>query len=118
MVPRTIRQVIALLSVFLIVGAVMVCQVHTTAPDHGHAVPHTSHASPSPHSLLDFSCLGLAAVLSVIMTFTLCLFQMLYATPLVLKHAVLIFPLFIPPRPTTRQVRIRGRLRGYPGQHA
>jgi hypothetical protein len=52
------------------------------------------------------------------MTFTLCLFQMLYATPLVLKHAVLIFPLFIPPRPTTRQVRIRGRLRGYPGQHA
>jgi hypothetical protein len=99
-VPRKAHQIVVLLLICMVVGAGMACQLHTTPLDHGHAVPSKSHASSSAHSLLDFSCLGMVAVLLTIMIFASLLFQVLHATPLVVKHAVLVFPPFRPPRHT------------------
>jgi hypothetical protein len=80
----------------------MVCQIHTTPHDHEHTQPSHSHASSSAHSLLDLSCLGVVAVLPTLVLLAALRFQMLCVTPLLLKHTVLAFPPFIPPRQTTR----------------
>jgi len=80
------------------VGAVMACQGHSTPLDQEHALPATSHPSTSAHSGLNFSCMGMTAVLPTIVIFASLLFHVLYATPLLLKYAVIVFPPFIPPR--------------------
>jgi hypothetical protein len=79
----------------------MACQVHTTLLNHEHAMPSTSHSSVSAHSLLDFACMGMAAVLPTVLLFAVLLLQVLHATPLMLKHTVLVFPPFIPPASTS-----------------
>ena len=99
-VPHNARQTVALLFICIAVGAGLACQVHTMALDHGHAIPSTSHHSSSPHSLLDFSCM--TAVLPTLVIFASLLSRVLQITPPVLKHTVLVFPPFIPPRQTTR----------------
>ena len=100
--PRKAQWIIALSLVCLVVGAVMVCQVHTIPPDHGHAQPGHSHPSSSAHSLLDSFCVGVVAVLPTLVLFAALRFQVLRATPLLVKHTVFAFPPFIPPRPITR----------------
>jgi hypothetical protein len=100
-VPRKARQIVALLLICMAVGAAIACQVHTTPLDQGHAMPGQSHPSSSAHSLLDFSCIGMAAVLPTIVIFTSFLFHVWHATPLVLSPAVLAFLPFIPPRQIT-----------------
>jgi hypothetical protein len=82
--------------------AAIACQVHTVPLDHEHAMPSHSHPDSSAHSLFDFSCMGMAAVLPAIVIFAALLFYIVHAMPLVLKHAVLAFPPFIPPRHLTR----------------
>jgi hypothetical protein len=42
--------------------------------------------------------MGMAAVLSTLVMLASCLFQMLHATPLMLKRPALALPPFIPPR--------------------
>ena len=100
-VPGKARQITALLLIGLAIGAGFACQIHTTPLDHGHATASTSHSSTAGHSLLDFSCLSMAAVLPTLVIFASLLFQVLHAPPLALKHTVLAFPPFIPPRSTT-----------------
>lgn len=102
LMPRTTCQIVTLLLICMIVVAVIACQVHITPFDQGHAMPGKSHASTSAHSGLDFSCMGMAAVLPTIVIFASLLFQVVHTTPLVLKYAVFVFPPFIPPRHTTR----------------
>ena len=97
-IPCTPRQVVTLLLICMTIGAVMACQVHITPLDQRHAIPGKSHPSTSAHSGLDFSCMGMAAVLPALVIFASLLFHVLYATPLVLKYAVFVFPPFIPPR--------------------
>ena len=92
------HQIIALLLIGLAVGAGFACQVHTTPLDHAHALPSKSHSHSSAHSLLDFSCIGMAAILPTLMIFASLLFQMVHATPLLLKRVAFAFPPFIPPR--------------------
>jgi hypothetical protein len=96
------HRIIALLLIGLAVGAGFACQIHISPPDHGHAAPGTGQAHSSAHSFLDFACIGMAAILPTLMIFASLLFQMLPATPLLLKRAAFAFPPFIPPRHTTR----------------
>src|SRR5262245_58530524 len=98
LVPRKAQSIVALLLVLITVGAVIACQIHTTAIDHQHAMPARSHHSSSTHALFDFSCIGMAAVLPMVVLFTSLFFHVLYATLLVLKHAGLIVSPFVPPR--------------------
>ena len=65
------RAMMALLLIGLAVGAGFVCQIHTSPLDHGHATPGTSHAHSSAYSFLDFSCIGMAAILPTLMMFRL-----------------------------------------------
>lgn len=102
MVPGKARQILALLLISVAVGAGFVCQVHTTPLDHGHATPSPSHSHSSGHALLDFSCIGMAAILPTLVIFASFLVSVLHATPLRLQRSVFAFPPFIPPRPTTR----------------
>jgi hypothetical protein len=99
-VTHKARLTLALLLICIAIGAGLACQVHTTALDHGHALPGTSHHGSSPHSLLDFSCM--TAVLPTIAIFASVLSGVFHATPLVLKHTGLVFPPFIPPRHSSR----------------
>jgi len=99
---RKTCPIIALLLICVTVGAVIACQVHITSSGHGHAVPSKSHSSSSAHSSLDFSCVGMAAVLPMAVIFASLVFHVLHVTPLVLKYVVLAFPPFIPPRYTIR----------------
>jgi hypothetical protein len=101
-VPRNVRLLIALGLLCIFMGAVLACQVHTVPLDHEHTMPGHSHSSSAGHALLDFSCMGMAAVLPTIVFFAALLFHIVHATPLVLKHAVLAFPPFIPPRHLAR----------------
>jgi len=101
MVLRKARQIVALLLICMAVGAVIACQVYTTPLDQGQAMPSQSDANSSAHSLLAFSCMGMAAVLSTLVIFAWFLFHVLYTTPLVLNPAVLVFPPCIPPRNIT-----------------
>ena len=101
-VPCKARLIVALLLICLSIGAVIVCQVHTVPLDHEHAMPSHSHPDSSAHSLFDFSCMGMAAVLPTIVIFAALLFHRVHTIPLVLKHAVLAFPPFIPPRHLAR----------------
>lgn len=106
MVLRKARQIVALLLICMAVGAVIACQVYTTPLDQGQAMPSQSDANASAHSLLAFSCMGMAAVLPMLVIFAWLLFHVLHTTPLVLNPAVFVFPPFIPPRNTTRQALI------------
>jgi hypothetical protein len=65
-------------------------------------MPGKSHASSPAHASIDFSCIGMAAVLPTAMFFAAFIFQVLPGTPFVLKYTVLAFPPFIPPRYLTR----------------
>jgi hypothetical protein len=105
-VPRTTCQIVALLLICVAAYAAIACQVHLTSSDHEHAVPSNSHSSSAAHASLDFSCLGLTAVLPTAVLFAAFIFQMLPVTPLMRKYAVLAFPPFIPPRYLTRQVLV------------
>jgi hypothetical protein len=100
-VPRKVRLIVALVLICLPVVAAVVCQVHTMPPDHAHAMPSQGHSSSSEHSLFDFSCMGMAAILPMIVMFAAIFFHMVHVTPLASKHPVLVFPLFIPPRRLT-----------------
>ena len=94
------HQIMALLLIGLAVGAGFACQIHTTPLNHEHALPSKSHTHSSASSLLDFSCMGMAAILPTLMIFASLLFQVLHATPLLLKRVAFAFPPFIPPRHT------------------
>ena len=100
--PRKVRLIVALVLICLPVVAAIVCQVHTMPPDHTHAMPSQSHHSSSEHTLFDFSCMGMAAILPTIVIFAAILFHMAHARPLSLKRTVFAFPPFIPPRRLTR----------------
>jgi len=102
LMSRTTCQIVTLLLICMTVVAVIACQVHIAPFDQGHAIPGKSHASTSAHSGLDFSCMGMAAVLPTIVIFASLLFHVVHATPLVLKYVVFVFPPFIPPPSTTR----------------
>lgn len=102
MVPGTARQILALLLISFAVGAGFVCQVHTTPFDHDHATPGTSHSHSSASALLDFTCIGMAAILPTLVIFASFLAYVLHTTPLKLQRPVFAFPPFIPPRLTTR----------------
>ena len=82
--------------------AIVVCQTHLTLFEHEHATPSQSHADSAAHSLLDFSCTGMAAVLPTVVMFALVMFHMLHTLFLVLHPAAPVFPPFVPPRHTTR----------------
>jgi hypothetical protein len=69
-------------------------------------VPSTSHSSSAAHAGLDFSCMGLTAVLPTAVLFAAFISQVLPVTPLMRKYAVLAFPPFIPPRYPTHQVLV------------
>jgi hypothetical protein len=99
---RKFYQGIILLLACLAVMAVVECQFHNTLLDQGHAIPSRSYPSAVAHaSLLDFSCMGMSAVLPTIAIFASFLFHVWHATPLVLNPAVLAFLPFIPPRQIT-----------------
>jgi hypothetical protein len=83
--------------------AVVECQFHTALPEQEHTRSSPSHPGSATHSLLDFSCMGLTAVLPLIVLFAALLFQVWHTTPLVLKPVVLVLLPFIPPRTSTRQ---------------
>jgi hypothetical protein len=90
-----------LLLIFMAIGAMVACDVHTAPPghsDHGHESHGKSHHSSSTHSLPDFACRGMTAVLPLMVTIGILLFQRFYATPLFVKLALTVSPLFIPPR--------------------
>lgn len=106
MIPRKTCHIVALLLIWVVACAAVACQVHSTPSDHGHAMPGKSHASSPAHASLDFSCIGMAAVLPTAVLFAAFIFQVWSATPLVRKYAVLAFPPFIPPRYLTRQVLV------------
>jgi hypothetical protein len=106
MMPRKTHYIIALLLICVVACAAIACQVHSTPSDHGHAMPSKSHASSPAHASLDFSCIGMAAVLPTAMLFAAFIFHVLPVTLFVLKYAVLVFPPFIPPRDLTRQVLV------------
>jgi hypothetical protein len=99
--PRKAHAIIALLLVSMAIGAIMVCHVHTTPLDHsehGHETPGKSHHSSPAHSLLDFACLGMTAVLPLVVTIAVLLFQGFHAAPLFVKLTLIVSPFFIPPR--------------------
>ena len=81
--PRKVHLLVALMLICLPVVAAIVCQVHTMPPDHTHAMPSQSHHSSSEHTLFDFSCMGMAAILPTIVMFAAIFFHMVHATPLV-----------------------------------
>jgi hypothetical protein len=91
-----------LLVACLALAAIVACQVHTTLPDHAHAHPIQSHADASAHDFLDFSCMGMTAVLPTVILFASLLFYVLHPLSLGLHPAVLVLPPFVPPRHTTR----------------
>ena len=96
--PRKACLIVALLLICLPVVAAIACQAHTVQHDHEHAMPGHSHPGSSVPPLLDFSCISMAAVLPTIVMLASLLFHMVLARPMVLKHTVLAFPPFIPPR--------------------
>jgi hypothetical protein len=98
---RKTRQYIALFVACVVLTAIVVCQVHTTRPDHEHATPPQSHANSAAHAFLDFSCTGMAAVLPTVIIFASLLFYVLHPPLLGLHPTVLVLPPFIPPRHTT-----------------
>lgn len=102
MIPRKVRQMIALWLICVAVGAVIACHMHPVSPEHSHAMPGESHHSSSGYPLLDFACIGMAAVLPTVVIFALLLFQALQTPWLGLKHAGR-HPLpFVPPRQSSR----------------
>jgi hypothetical protein len=101
-VPQKVRLIVALMLICLPVVAAIACQVHTMPSDHKHAMPSQSHPSSSGHTFLDFSCMGMAAILPTIVIFAAILCHMAHARLLLLKHTVFAFPPFIPPRRLTR----------------
>lgn len=102
MVRGKARQILALLLIGLAVGAWFACQIHTPPLAHEHATSSTSHAHSSASSLLDFACMGMAAILPTLVILASFLFQVLYAPSLMVKHTLLAFPPFVPPRHITR----------------
>jgi hypothetical protein len=103
---RKTRQILALLMACFALTAIVVCQVHTVLPDHEHATHSQSHANSAAHDFLDFSCMGMAAVLPTVIMFASLLFCVLPPPLLGLTPAVLVLPPFIPPRHTTREALI------------
>ena len=99
--PRTPCRIVALLLICMTVGALIACQIHINPLDHGHAIPSQSHPSSAAHSFFDLSCMGMVVVLPTLVIFASFLFHLLHTTPLVLKHTVLAFLPFVPPRYTT-----------------
>jgi hypothetical protein len=92
---------VALLLISMAIAAMIACHVHTTPLDHrghGHESHGKSHHSSSAHSLFDFACKGMTAVLPLMVTIAVLLFQHFHAEPLLVKLAVVVLPLFIPPR--------------------
>ena len=104
MASRKACPLIAFLLICVTVGAVIACQVHITPLGHEHAVPSKSHSSSSTHASLDFSCMGMAAVLTIIVLVAFFVFHTLQVTPSMLKYTILAFPPFIPPRSITHSV--------------
>jgi hypothetical protein len=101
---KTWKCVVALLIV-MAVSAVVGCQLHHGSLADAHATSTGHRHTSSTPSLGDFlTCL--IAVLPITVMLALFLFSVLHTMPLVLKHAVLVFPPFIPPRYTTSEVRI------------
>jgi hypothetical protein len=99
--PRKAHAIIALLFISIAMGAIMACHVHTTPLDHsehGHAMPGENHHGSSAHSLLDFACLGMTAVLPLVVTIAALFFQGFHAAPLFVKLKLIVSPFFIPPR--------------------
>ena len=96
------RAMMALLLIGVAIGAGFACQVHTAPLEDGHPTPSASHSHASAHALLDFSCIGMAAILPTVVMFASFLFHILDASSLMLKRSVFAFPPYIPPRPTLR----------------
>ena len=99
--PRKAHAMVALLLISMAIGAMIACHVYTTPLDHGgheHESHGKSHHNSSAHSLLDFACRGMAAVLPLLVTIAALLFQRFHAEPLSVKIALIVSPLFIPPR--------------------
>jgi hypothetical protein len=99
--PRKAHAIIALLLISMAIGAMMACDVHTIPLDHSehrHEMPGENHHSSSAHSLLDFACLGMAAVLPLAVIIAVLLFQGFHAAPLWVKLPLIVSSLFIPPR--------------------
>ena len=99
--PRKAHAAIALLLIFMAIGAMVACDLHTTPlghSDHGHEGTGKSHHSSSAHSLPDFACLGMTAVLPLVVAIAVLLFQGFHAAPLFVKLTLIVSLLFIPPR--------------------
>jgi hypothetical protein len=99
---RKTRQFLAVLVACAVLTAIVVCQVHTTLPDHEHATHSHSHAQSAAPDFLDFACIGMTAVLPTVIMFASLLFSVLHPPLLGLHPAVLALPPFVPPRHTTR----------------
>lgn len=99
-VPGTVRQMLALLLISCTLSAGLVCQIHITSSDHEHATPGASHTHSAASSLLDFACLGMAAILPTLVLLTSFLPSALHTLPLRLQRLVFAFLHFIPPRLT------------------
>jgi hypothetical protein len=94
------RQCLAVLLACVVLTAIVVCQVHMTRLDHGHTTH--SQANSAAHDFLDFSYMGMAAVLPTVIMFASLLFSVLHPPLLRLHPTVLVLPPFVPPRHTTR----------------
>jgi hypothetical protein len=99
---RKTRQFLALLVACVVLTAIVVCQIHTTRPDHEHTTHSQNHANSAAHDFLDFFCTGMAAVLPTMIMFAPFLFYVLDTPWLRLNPAGLVLPPFVPPRPATR----------------
>jgi hypothetical protein len=99
--PRKAHAIVTLLLISMAIGAMMACHVHTTPLDHGgheHERSGKSHHRSSAHSLLDFACRGMTAVLPPMVTIAVLLFEGFHAPPLWVKLPLIVSPFFIPPR--------------------
>ncbi len=99
--PRKAHAIIALLLISMAIGAMVACDVHTIPlghSEHGHEMPGENDHSSSAHSLLDFACLGMTAVLPLAVTIAALLFQGFHAASLFVKLTLIVSPFFIPPR--------------------
>lgn len=99
--PRKAYAIVALLLISMAIGAMLACRVHTTPLDysgHGHERPEESHHNSSAHSLPDFACRGMTAVLPLMVTIAVLLFQRFHSAPLLVKRVLIVSPPFIPPR--------------------
>ena len=98
--PGKARHIMAFLLIGLAIGAGFTCQIHTSALDHGHTTSSTSHPTTSTHALLDFSCIGMVAIVPITILFVMLFLSMAPGMPRALKYTVLAFPPFVPPRLT------------------